>query len=463
MSSWRAALARMRPQWRPSGDLGDRLALLLAAMVAFKFSNWLWLSARVSGKPALLANLIIQYLAFAVFCFLVALALRRPLPRAVSRLRLHRVLWFSPAVAALVLVVVGIVIARPIAQNRLLLDDANVMAVCGARAVLAGHDPYQVAEIPCLARFNLPATLATPFHQGPFARVKVYPTPAQILAVADAPGHGGTTLFSPLGKPPLAALFMVPVAHAPAWQRAAWALLPILVLLLALALAAGPLWPAVTAMVLLTLYLNGSALNFAANGNGEAFAYTLMALSLVWIRRPWLSAVCLGLAIGSNQLAWFFLPGYVLVAVELGGWAKRAAGVGLTLLVAVVPWLLVYPDALARIYDSLRASTFPLGSGPIELVLGGFVAPPPRVLALVAAGLAIALIWLWGARFPVWRISAGVLVLAAFWISWRSLDEYLAQIPLLALAAAVVLFRGRGARPAESDGAGQPPSARPPS
>lgn len=82
----------MRPRWRPSGELGDRLALLLAAMVAFKFSNWLWLSARVPGKPALLAKLIIQYLAFAVFCILVALALRRPLPRAISRLRLHRVL-----------------------------------------------------------------------------------------------------------------------------------------------------------------------------------------------------------------------------------------------------------------------------------------------------------------------------------------------------------------------------------
>jgi len=463
LSSWRAALARMRPQWRPSGELGDRLALLLAAMVAFKFSNWLWLSARVPGKPALLANLIIQYLAFTVFCILVALALRRPLPRAISRLRLHRVLWFSPAVAAVVLVVIGIVIARPIAQNRLLLDDANVMAVCGARAILAGHDPYQVAEIPCLASFNLPATLATPFREGPFAKVKVYPTPAQILAVADSPGHGGTNLFSPLGKPPLAALFMVPVAHAPAWQRAAWALLPILVLLLALAVAAGPLWPAVTAMVLLTLYLNGSAINFAANGNGEAFAYSLMALSVVWIRRPWLSAACLGLAIGGNQLAWFFLPGYVLVAAELGGPAKRVAGLGLTLLVAVVPWLLIYPDSLTRIYGSLRASTFPLGSGPIELVLGGLVAPPPRLLALVAAGLAIALIWLWGARYPAWRIAAAILVLAAFWISWRSLDEYLAQIPLLALAAVIVLLRGRQGRPAPSGVAAQPTAARLPS
>jgi len=460
LSDWRATLARMRPQWRPSGELADRLALLLAAMVAFKFSNWLWLSARVPGKPALLANLIIQYLAFASFCLLVALACRRPLPAWLGRWRLHRVLWFSPAVATLVLVGVGTAIARPIAENRLLLDDANVMAVCGARAVLAGHDPYRVAEVPCLASFDLPATLATPFHEGPFAQVKVYPTPAQIQAVAGRPGHGGTTLFSPLGKPPLAALFMVPVAHAAAWQRAAWALLPIVVLLLALAVAVGPLWPAATAMVLLMLYLNGSAINFAANGNGEAFAYVLMALSVIWIRRPWLSAVCLGLAIGSNQLAWFFLPGYVLLAAGLGGWPKRVAGVALTLLVAVVPWLVLYPDALSRIYDSLRASTFPLGSGPIELVLGGFLAPPPRMLALVAAGLLLALIWLWGVRFPAFRVAAGVLVLASFWVSWRSLDEYLAQIPLLALAAVLVLLAGGQAGSAPLVPEAQPPAGR---
>jgi hypothetical protein len=39
----------------------------------------------------------------------------------------------------------------------------------------------------------------------------------------------------------------------PAWQRAARALFPVLVLLAALAVA-GPLWPAITAMVALTIY-----------------------------------------------------------------------------------------------------------------------------------------------------------------------------------------------------------------
>jgi len=31
-------------------------------------------------------------------------------------------------------------------------------------------------------------------------------------------------------------------------------------------------------------------------------------------------------------------------------------------------------------------------------------------------------------------------LLAAFWLSWRSLDEYMAQIPLLGLAAVLALL-----------------------
>jgi hypothetical protein len=98
----------MRPPLRPSGQAADRLALLLLAVVAFKFSDWLWLSSGVSGRPALLANLLIQCLAFAVFCVLLARACRRPLPSWFSRIRLHQLLWYSPVLLLPVVLAVGI-------------------------------------------------------------------------------------------------------------------------------------------------------------------------------------------------------------------------------------------------------------------------------------------------------------------------------------------------------------------
>lgn len=71
----------------------------------------------------------------------------------------------------------------------------------------------------------------------------------------------------------------------PAWQRAARALFPVLVLLAALAVA-GPLWPAITAMVALTIYLNSPAVKFAARGDGAAFVDVLTALSAIRIPPP---------------------------------------------------------------------------------------------------------------------------------------------------------------------------------
>jgi hypothetical protein len=439
----------MRPAWRPSSELADRVGLLVIAWAAFKFSNWMWLAERVPGRTALLANLVIQYLAFGCFCLLVALALCRPLPGWLRRWRTHRLLWTSPLLGVLAMLVVGLSIGRAVADNHLLVDDANAMAVCGARAISSGGDPYRVDEIPCLLSLRLSPLLATPYRAGPLAAVRVYPTPAQILAAADSPDHGGQRLFSPLGKPPLDPLAVVPVAHASPQVRAIWMLVPIAALLAAVVVVAGPLWPAAGGLLLLTYFLNGSAVNFAANGNAEAWAYVLLAGSVIFLRRPWISAICLGLALGSNELAWFFLPGYVLLCWDDRRWRERILGVGVTLLVAVVPLVIRYPDSLSAVYNSLRARTFPLGSGPSELVLARFWSGPPRIVWLLATGIAIAAVWSWGVFSARWRVGAAVLTLAAFWLSWRSLDEYLAQIPLLALVAVLILF-GPGGEHQES-------------
>jgi hypothetical protein len=412
-------------------------------LVAFKFSDWLWLSSRVSGQPALLVNLLIQSLAFAVFCVLIAITCRRALPRWVARARPHRLLWYSPVLLLPVALAVGIGVGRPIAQDKLQIDDANAMAVCGARAIASGLDPYKVAEIPCLDSLHLSPTLATPYQVGPLAAVKVYPTTAQIQAAAHSRGEGGQVLFSPLSKPPLTPAVIVPVAHAPNWVRAAWTLLPILIMLVAMAFAAGPLWPAATGIALLTFFLNGSALNFAANGNAESFAYCLMALAVLWMRRPWLSAICLGLAVASNQLAWPLVLGYTLLCLDFGDWWKRAAGLVIATAAGLMTWLIVYPGAAATVLGTITAPTFPLGSGLVEFGLGHFITLPYRSALLDASGVTIILTGVWGVVSKTWRVSAAMLVLASFWISWRSLDEYLAQIPLLALAALLAMARGR--------------------
>jgi len=454
-------------QWDRPGSAAHRLVLLFVALVALKFANWAWLSDRIPGNLAFIANWVIQAVAFAVFLALVAVSCRAELPEWVRRRRPGRLVALAPAVLAVLLASVSLSVAGALVGNRLLIDDANAMAVCGARAISIGHDPYRVAELSCLRRLDLSPTLATPLRVGSLAKVQGYPTPTEIeAAIRSADAKGGTnSIFSGLGKPPLDPAAMIPVARAPAVARALWTLLAVAVFLSLLAVAAGSLWPAALAVFLATYYIPGSALNFASFGNAESIAYLLMALSLLWVRRPIISGVCLGLALGSNELAFFFLPAYLLICYRLTGRGPRLISAVLTVIVGVVPWLIRYHDAVSAIWHNLSAPTFPLGYGPIELVLAGILRPPPSDLMLGLSALAMALILLWGWRRPAWRIAAGVLLLSAFWLSWRSLDEYMAQIPLLGLAAILALLATRvetGGEPVEaSSRQGIPPQSLP--
>lgn len=451
-----------REQWERPGVGSNRLVLLFVALIALKFANWSWLSDRIPGRLAFLGNWVIQAVAFAVFIALVAISCRVDLPAWVRRRRPGRLVALAPALLAVLLVLVSVSVARSLLSNRLLIDDANAMAVCGARAISNGHDPYQVAELRCLQSLDLSPTLATPLRVGSLAKVQGYPSPGEIdAAIRSAEARGGTnSIFSGLGKPPLDPAVMIPVARAPAVARALWTLLGVAIFLGLLAVAAGSLWPAALAVFLATYYIPGSALNFASFGNAESLAYLLMALSVLWIKRPILSGVCLGLAIGSNELAFFFLPAYLLICYRLTGRGPRLISAALTLVIGVVPWLVRYPDALAAIWHNLSAPTFPLGYGPIELVLAGLLKPPPSDLMLGLTALAMVLILLWGWRRPEWRIAAGVLLLSAFWLSWRSLDEYMAQVPLLALVAVLALLTTRvqeGTAPEEANREGEIP------
>lgn len=440
------ALGRVR-DWmlgrgRPLPLGADRLALIALALVAFRFANWTWLSVRIPGEGADIANDALQYLSFLVFVVLVAVSCRATLPERIRRWRPGRVLVLAP----LLLVVVGGLVSASIIgglpTDTQQIDDANAMAVCGAQAISAGQNPYLLKEVNCLRHLGVSTTLATPLRKGPLANLDGYPTPAQIeAAVRYASDHGGTQrLFSGLAKPPLDLAVMLPVDHASSQLRALWTLLAAAVFAVLLGIAAGPLWAAALAAFIGTYYIPGSAINFASFGNAESIAYLLMALSVLWIKRPVISGICLGIAIGSNELALFFLPAYLLICLRLPGQSRRLLGLVLAVVIGVVPWVFRYPDAIPTIWRNLAAPTFPLGYGPSLLILQRIIKPPPPDLLLGLTAIAMALILIWGWLRPNWRISAGVLMLAGFWLSWRSLDEYIAQVPLLALAAILALL-----------------------
>jgi hypothetical protein len=247
---------------------------VLLSLVGLRFANWLWLSARIPGGTAFVANVALQVLSCAVFVFLIAQSCRTTLPHWLRVHLLRRLLILSPVVVLALFLLVAPSSVHSLVSDDLLIDDADAMAVGGAQSIAAGHDLYRVSEIKCLKHLGLSPALSTPLRVGPLARVPVYPPPTQIKAsIGAAQGEGSTSsVFSGRAGPPLDPVAMVPVASASPVVRALWTLGPMMVLAIAVGVAASWLWPATLTVVLGTYFRPGSALNFASLRNAESVA-----------------------------------------------------------------------------------------------------------------------------------------------------------------------------------------------
>jgi hypothetical protein len=178
----RALLRRFLTGMRSDPNPADRLVLVLLSLVGLRFANWLWLSARIPGGTAFVANVALQVLSFAVFVFLIAQSCRTTLPHWLRVHRPGRLLIVSPVVVVALFLLVSSSIVHSLASGDLLIDDADAVAVGGAQSIAAGHDLYRVSEIKCLKHLGLSPALSTPLRVGPLARVPVYPPPTQIKA-----------------------------------------------------------------------------------------------------------------------------------------------------------------------------------------------------------------------------------------------------------------------------------------
>jgi hypothetical protein len=223
----------------------------------------------------------------------------------------------------------------------------------------------------------------------------------------------------------LAALAALVLARAPAEQRAA----------ALVALAACPvLW-------LYTLLENFDVV---------CLACVLAAWALA--DHPRRSAIVLGLACAVKQIAWFFIPFYLVGIARRQGWAaaaRRGAWSAASFVVLNMPFLIASPGAWLRGLLVPQADPlFPIGYGLISLGLSGVVPLVSSHLwtALEFAAWSALVLWQWRARSA--RMEDGLLLaLIPLWLAWRSPMNYFALIPALALW--IVATRARTASQAD--------------
>jgi hypothetical protein len=313
-------------------------------------------------------------------------------------------------------------------------NDGTTLDHYAAQQLLEGHNPYVTTDIVSAIRlYSQDPEHTTALGRGVFAPLFPlnYPDPAQLRQVfaTEPVGHPNQVVDfeSHLSYPALAVLPLIPLAWAGLPSVTPFFVLCFLALVALLVLAV-PLQ--LRPWVVLLALADAPLLDATVGGVLDVFYILLLVIAWRWWRRPLLSTIFLGLAIAAKQLAWFFLPFYIILIWRERGWREAAArlgGAGAIFLLINAPFLLNNPQAwLAGILAPENSAMFPSGSGLVHLSLAGLLplAPQPVYTLLELLALAGCLVWYWRHMKSYPETIGLVLAVLPLFFAWRSLTTY---------------------------------------
>jgi uncharacterized membrane protein len=188
---------------------------------------------------------------------------------------------------------------------------------------------------------------------------------------------------------------------------------------------------------------------------GETGSLIFPFLLLAWIlvkRYLWLSAIFMGIAIATKQVAWFFVPFYLILIFRTISLKNTLAVISIIVglfFVFNLPFIIIDPllwftSIMAPVIDKL----FPLGVGMITLVTEGLLnIQSPLLFTLVELLIGIiAIVWYYHncLRFPH---TGPLLAILPLFFAWRSLWPYFFYFDIIILAA--IIFEDYGSKASE--------------
>jgi len=206
------------------------------------------------------------------------------------------------------------------------------------------------------------------------------------------------------------------------------------------------------------LWLLGAALasleiwqSIASGETGTLVFPFLLGAWLLWRRKLWLSAICMGIAVATKQVAWFFLPFYLILIFRSTGW-KQAAGtlgiVGAIFAAFNIVFIAQNPSLwLSSVLAPMMDKFFPMGVGPVSLVVSGYIKTQSSLIfsLMEIAAMIVAIVWYWRncRRYPHTGIILAVIPL---FFAWRSSWWYFFYFDIMLLAVIVVEDYGKRVR-----------------
>jgi len=160
-------------------------------------------------------------------------------------------------------------------------------------------------------------------------------------------------------------------------------------------------------------------------------------------RKLWVAALCLGLAAATKQIAWFFVPFFLVLVLRTMGWKKaaQAAGVaGGVFLTLNAPFIIIdAPLWFSSVLAPVGGHLFPLGTGLVALVVGGFWhLDSPLFFSVVEAMVGLGCLAWYYVNCKGAPHTALVLAAVPLFFAWRSLWAYFFYLDVILLAAVVL-------------------------
>jgi hypothetical protein len=332
-------------------------------------------------------------------------------------------------------------------------SDAAAFIHYQAEDVLRGINPYTDATGFWQAITQFPNAGATPLQRGQFAQQTLSPDDATVAALLRAEARSTSRAdpeFDPASLhsyPAGSFLIAVPFIWAGFSSTQPLYALCLLLLFALLIRWAPPGWRWQTVLLLLSLSI---PITLTLRSSFEVAC--ILCIVGAWraqARHPWRAAILLGVGCSIKQLAWLFLPFYLLWVLRQRGWrAASLAGATCALVFFAInaPFLLASPSVWASsMLLPISEPAFPGGIGLITLAQGGIVPLFPvwvyttlEVAAYLGA-LAWFSAWLWQAADNRASAATGgwglLLPIVPLLLGPRSLISYTMFLPILALAA----------------------------
>jgi hypothetical protein len=325
-------------------------------------------------------------------------------------------------------------------------NDATALCHQAAENFLAGKNPYRESNIvTAMSEHDIPINKLTPLKLGAFADSFPYPTAEQMewlqQQILENPDEVPAELESFLCYP--AGSFLIPSV----FLLMGISDLRVIYIILMLPVLFYVIWisPARYRLLLSVIMIISLELwNSLASGETGFLIFPFLLLGWVLFKKHSItSAICIGLAATIKQVAWFFIPFYLILIYKTKGMKKALQSLAIVIMIFTVTNLPFIISDAGLWYNSVLSpmvhNMFPLGVGIVTLVTSGLIdIQSSMVFTILEFLVFIAGIFWYYRNVNKYPQAGPLLAVLPLFFAWRSIWPYFFYFDIMIIAAIII-------------------------